>query len=132
MTKNHQTIFLYQSQISLPPSLLSIPIIPPFLLCSLRSSLVRHFLLITGRLASHFFPRIPPFFVITGQLPTFLFFAFNPRNPSFPSYYRTGSHFPIFLCCQSRKTLLSFFIFRKHETHTSPCSLDGFLIYQGS
>ena len=77
MTKNHQAIFLSIPKIPLFPSLLSVPKIPPFLLYSLRSSLLGHFLItiIMGRLASHFFPQIPTFLVITGQLSTFLFFA---------------------------------------------------------
>ena len=144
MTKNHEAVrtlsFLLRDDFSLCYFSLSIPEIPPFFFIfnsrnpsfpSLfsPSSLLGHFLLITGWLVSQFFPEslfsfllrdnfllsyfllsipeIPPFLLITGQVPTFLFF------------------------CQSRKSLLSIFIFRKHETHTSLCSLDGFLIYQG-
>ena len=128
-TTSHFAIFLYQSQKSLLFSLFSIPGIPPFLLCSLLLPCQDTFFLLRDGWFPSFSPSpsFPSYYATTSYFP--IFFAFNPRKPSFPSYYRTGSHLPIF--CQSRKSLLSIFIFRKHETHTSLCSLDGFLIYQG-
>ena len=87
-TTSHFAIFLHHSQKSLLFSLFSIPGIPPFLLCSLHSSLLGHFLLITGRLASHFFPGIPLSLLLRDSFPPF-FFAFNPK-------YRNCILFPRF------------------------------------